>query len=342
MKEKKRNWIVLIALLACIGICTRVAGGLPGDLSALPPAIQSLYDAGWYSEAAEALQAAVAENPKDTSLHYWLGRCHFELHDFNHAISEWERTIALDPGRSEYHDWLGRAYGRKAEGEGRSKMASALSLARRTHHEFETAVQLDPKNTDAQRDLISFMADAPAELGGGEQHAMEQIKALAAVDPVEGALALADFYADRKKFEQADAQYQKILSSQPSRVDAYFEIADYYLARDDSDHLEQAIQAAAKLAPSDRRLSYYRGVALVLAKKDPAVAEKELRTYIATVPDNSEVPAHSSAYQWLGKLYENEKNPEFAVDAYSTALTLDPQNKAVQQALKRLQQNDNK
>jgi tetratricopeptide (TPR) repeat protein len=218
LKEKKRYWIVLITLLACIGICARVACGLPEDLGALPSAIESLYNAGSYSQAAEALQAAVAENPKDTSLHYWLGRCHFELHDFNHAISEWERTIALDPGRSEYHDWLGRAYGRKAEGEGRSKMASALSLARRTHHEFETAVQLDPKNTDAQRDLISFMADAPAELGGGEQHAMEQIKALSAVDPLEGALALADFYGDRKKFEQADAQYQKILLSQPNKV----------------------------------------------------------------------------------------------------------------------------
>ena len=337
MKEKKRYWIVFITLLACIGICARVACGLPGDLGALPSAIESLYNAGSYSQAAEALQAAIAQNPEDASLYYWLGRCHFELHDFNNATSEWERTVALDPGRSEYHDWLGRAYGRKAEGESHSKMASALSLARRTHHEFETAVQLDPKNIDAQRDLISFMVDAPAELGGGEQHVMEQIKALSAIDPVEGALALADFYADRKRFEQADAQYQKILSSQPNRVAAYFESADYYLARGDSDHLEQAVQAAAKLAPSDRRLSYYRGVALVLAKKDPAVAEKELRTYIATVPDNSEVPAHSSTYEWLGKLYENEKKPELAVDAYSTALRLDPKNKSAQQALKRLQ-----
>jgi tetratricopeptide (TPR) repeat protein len=166
---------------------------------------------------------------------------------------------------------------------------------------------------------------------------MRHFKALSAIDPVEAALALADFYADRKRFEQADAQYQKILSSQPNRVDAYFEIADYSLARDDSDHLEQAVQAAAKLVPSDRRLNYYRGAAMVLENKDWSVAEKELRTYVATVPDNSEVPAHSSAYQWLGKLYENEKKPELAVDAYRTALTLDPENKAVQQALKRLQ-----
>jgi tetratricopeptide (TPR) repeat protein len=331
------NRIALITLLGFIGICARATGAVPGNLGVLPPAIQSLYNAGSYSQAAGALEASVAQNPKDTSLYYWLGRCHFELHDFNHAISDWERTVALDPGRSEYHDWLGRAYGRKAEGEGRSKMASALSLARRTHHEFETAVQLDPNNIDAQRDLISFMADAPAELGGGEPHAMEQIKALSAVDPLEGALALADFYADRKKFEQADEQYQEILSSQPNRVDAYFEIANYYLARDDSDHLEQALQAAARLAPSDRRLSYYRGVTMVLENEDWSAAEKQLRAYIATVPDNSEVPAHSSAYQWLGKLYENENKPDLAVDAYSTALTLDPENKAVQQALKRLQ-----
>jgi tetratricopeptide (TPR) repeat protein len=80
----------------------------------------------------------------------------------------------------------------------------------------------------------------------------------------------------------------------------------------------------------------------VLENKDWSVAEKELRSYIATVPDNSEVPAHSSAYQWLGKLYENEKKPELAVDAYSTALTLDPKNKSARQALNRLPNNDKK
>jgi tetratricopeptide (TPR) repeat protein len=310
---------------------------LPERPDTLSPEIAALYHAGQYRRAGEALQTAIERNPQDASLHYWLGRSFFEIRDYSHAISIWEQATTLDPGRSEYHDWLGRACGRKADESSHSNMVSALSLARRTHHEFETAVRLDATNVHAQRDLIAFMANAPGSLGGGQGNALAQIRALSAVDPVEGALALADLYAVEKKFAQASAEYQKILASAPNRVDAYLEAADYYRDRGDSEHLEQAVEAAAKIASTDRRLSYYRGVALVLEKKDPAVAENDFRTYLNTVPDNSEVPAHSSAYEWLGKLYENEKRSDLAAEQYKAALALDPQNKALQEALKRLQ-----
>jgi tetratricopeptide (TPR) repeat protein len=216
-------------------------------------------------------------------------------------------------------------------------MASALSLARRTHDEFQTAVRLDATNVNAQRDLIAFMANAPANLGGGEKHALEQIRALSTVDPLEGELALADLYAVKKKFEQASEEYWKVLKSAPDRVDVDFEVADYYRDRGDSEHVEQAVEAAAKIDSSDRRLNYYRGVTLVLQKKDADVAEKDLRTYIDAVPDNSELPAYSSAYEWLGKLYENENKLDLAAEQYKAALALDPKSKTLHEALKRLQ-----
>jgi tetratricopeptide (TPR) repeat protein len=328
---------MVVAVLLAATLVARPVLALPTEFEALPPGIETLYNAGSYARAAEALEAAIAQSPKDASLYYWLGRCYFEIRDFNHSISAWERAVALDSGRSEYHDWLGRACGRKADESSHSNMAAALSLARRTHHEFEAAVRLDAANINAQRDLISFMANAPANLGGGEDRAMEQIHALSAVDPVEGELALADLYAVRKKFEQASDEYQEILKSAANRIGVYFEAADYYRDRGEAEHMEQAVEAAAKISSSDPWLSYYRGVALVLEKKDPAIAEKNLHTYIDTVPDNSEVPAHSSAYEWLGKLYEVEKKPELAAEQYKAALTLDPQNKALREALKKLQ-----
>lgn len=98
-------------------------------------------------------------------------------------------------------------------------MPAALPLARRAHHEFEVAVQLDGRNIKAQRDLIAFTANAPEALGGGEERALEQIRALSAVGATEGMLALADLHAVQKKFDQADAEYQKILASAPDRID---------------------------------------------------------------------------------------------------------------------------
>jgi tetratricopeptide (TPR) repeat protein len=323
------------ALLATL-LAARPARSLPAGLDPLPPSIETLYDAGLYSRAAETLQDAVERNPVDASLYYWLGRCFYEIRDFSRAISSFERAIALAPDRSEYHDWLGRACGRKADADSHSNMAGALSMARRTDHEFETAVRIDPKNIDAQRDLIEFMASAPSNLGGGEERAREQIQSLSAMDPVQGDLALADLYAVHRKFHQANEEYQRVLGSAPERIDAYFEVADYYRDREDAEHMEQAVEAAGKIAPPDRRLPYYRGVALVLEKKDAAVAEKDLRTYIDTVPDNSEVPAHSSAYEWLGKLYESEGQPGLAAEQFDAGLALDPQNKALREALKRV------
>jgi tetratricopeptide (TPR) repeat protein len=310
---------------------------LSEGLDSLPPDIETLYETGHYRRAAEALEAGVERNPQVASLHYWLGRCLFEIRDFTRSISSLEDATELASRLSAYHDWLGRACGRKADESSHSNMVSALSLARRTHHEFEIAVRLDATNIQAQRDLIAFMASAPGSLGGGEGHALEQIRALSAVDPVEGALALADLYAVEKKFEQANKEYQEILKSGPNRIDACLEVADYYRDQGDSQRMEQAVQAAAQIAPSDRRLSYYRGVALVLENKDSAVAKNDLRTYLNTVPDNSELPAHSSAYQWLGKAYENEKKLDLAAEQYQAALSLDPQNKALREALKRVQ-----
>ena len=330
-----RLFIVFGGLLLAM-TAAKLLSGLPPALDAVPPGAAALYNSGFYRGAIGALQTAVERTPNDASLYYWLGRCYFEVHDFDHSISSWQRAVALESGRSEYHDWLGRAYGRKAEQDSHSKMVSALSSARRTHHEFQVAVQLDPKNIDAQRDLIAFMASAPGDLGGGEQPALEQIKALSAIDPVEGTLALADFYAGRKKFEQASQEYRKAFASAGNRIAVDLEVADYYRDRGDGSNMEQAVQAAARAAPADGRLNYYRGVALVLQKKDPETAEKDLRTYIESVPDNSERPAHSSAYEYLGKLYESQGRPDLATEQYKTGLTLDPQNKSLREALKRL------
>jgi len=336
-REKVGRSILIVLAVWLAATSARPARALPQGLEALPPDIETLYEAGHYQRAAEALEAAVKRNPQVASLHYWLGRCFFEIRDFTHSISSLEDATELASRLSAYHDWLGRACGRKADESSHSNMVSALSLARRTHHEFEIAVRLDATNIQAQRDLIAFMASAPGSLGGGEANALVQIRALSAVDPVEGALALADLYAVEKKFEEANEEYQKILKSAPKRIGEYLEVADYYCDQGDSERMEQAVEAAAKIAPSDRRLSYYRGVALVLEKKDSAAAENDLRTYLNTVPDNSEVPAHSSAYEWLGKLYENEKKLDLAAEQYQAALTLDPQNKALREALKRVQ-----
>jgi tetratricopeptide (TPR) repeat protein len=303
----------------------------------LPADIERLYNGGLYRQAAEALTAAIQREPQESSLHYWLGRCFYELRDYNRAVSSLERAIALEPDRSDYHDWLGKSYGRKAEEASRFSPFSSISLAHKTRHEFETAVRLDANNLEAQRDLIRYLMNAPGIVGGSEPAAEQRVHALSAVNSIEGELAQAELLASRKKFDEANQQYRKVLNLKPERIGVYFEIAEYYRDRGDARQMSEAVEAGALLAPSDHRLDYYRGIALILGNRNQGEAEKDLHRYLDTVPDNDNVPSHSTTHEWLGKLYDEEGQLDRAAQEYRAALILDPHNKQASEALKALQ-----
>ncbi len=327
-----------------------VSGPLAASATAAPPAqalpaaqaaqgqsspdVERLYNAGLYQQAVKVLHAGIANNPKDAALHDALGRCFYQLGDYSHAIASLEDAVELDPSRSEYHDWLGKAYGRKAE---ESNPFSALSLARKAHREFTEAVRLNPSNLGAQRDLIRYLLNSPGIAGGGAERADEQIQALAVVDGVEGALARAEADVTRKKFEMADQEYGKLLEASHRRIGVDFEIAEYYRDRGDGKRMEQAVAKAAALDPSDIRLNYYRGVALVIEQQDAGKAEQQLRAYLDAAPDNSELPPRASAREWLGRLYEQEHKLDSAAEQYRAALALDPRNKTLHEELKRVE-----
>jgi tetratricopeptide (TPR) repeat protein len=327
--------LFLIAAFSAAWVMTTPAC-LSATVPDLPPDIARFYDGGLYRQATEALDSAIGRQPRESSLHFWQGRCFFELRDYNKAISSLERAIALEPDRSDYHYWLGKSYGRKAEETSRFTPFSAFSLAHKTHREFETAVQLDENNLEAQRDLIRYLMTAPGIAGGSEEVAEQRIHALAAVDSAEASLAQAGLFASRRKFDEADQEYRKILDSKPDRIGVYFEIAEYYRDRSDAAQMAGATETGALLAPSDRRLDYYRGIVLVL-RNEPMEAEKNLSRYLDTVPDNDNVPSHSSAHEWLGRLYEDEGHLDRAEQEYHAALTLDPHNKQARDALKAVQ-----
>ena len=134
-------------------------------------------------------------------------------------------------------------------------------------------MRLDENDLEAQRDLIRYLLTAPGIVGGSEGAAEQRIHALTAVDPTEAALAQADLFASRKKFDAADGEYRKILNMKPHRIGVYFEIAEYYRDRGDAARMSEAIEAGAPLAPADHRLDYYRGIVLVLGNRSPAEAE---------------------------------------------------------------------
>lgn len=293
--------------------------------------VQQQFDAGNYASAMNTLRALVSQSPGNAVVHYWLGRCYYEMRDYSNAVSELEKATQLDPNSSAYHDWLGRAYGEEAARE------KSFLLARRVKKEFQAAVQDNGSNIDARRDLEEYLLQAPWIVGGSKDDALAQVNAIAQVSPVDGHLAKADYESALGKSDLAVEEYNAALSLKPQSIDPYFEVANYYGLQGKGTEVSALVEQAALVSPKDPRLPFYRGVYHILNGTDLSLAEENLKSYIASSPERSNWPSHSMARYWLGQLYEKQGNKMAAAEQYREALSLDPDDREAKRALGQLE-----
>jgi cytochrome c-type biogenesis protein CcmH/NrfG len=302
-----------------------LSGVLLAGLAVAPPAAandpvaaaRQQFDACQFEQAARTLHDALAQNPRDAGLYYWLGRVHYATRNVDQAVFHAERAVRLEPRNAEYHYWLGRAYGRKATRD------RSFGLARRTRSAFEEAVRLDPNHWAAQRAVIDFYLEAPFIVGGGKGKARRQIEDLLARNPAQGHLAQADYWLAENKPEAAAAEYLGVLEVKDAGVDSYLEAARYFLKREDASHTLAAAEAAARVAASDARVAFYRAAASVLSGQRPAEAEQQLKAFLGKALPCANQPSPAEAHEWLGRVYQRLGNCPRAAEEYRRALQLD-------------------
>jgi tetratricopeptide (TPR) repeat protein len=302
----------------------------PGARDAVAIA-QDQFNRGDYREAIATLSAALTIDAHDARLFHLRSRSYLEQKDYGNAVADAERAASERPDNSEYQRWLGRAYGAEAE------QTRSYSLAKKVRRAFEEAVRLEPSNVAARRDLLEYYLDAPWILGGSRDKAEKQVEAIAAIDPVAGYLGRAISSRHDKKFDEAEADYQRVLDLRPGGIEPYLEVADFYEARGNGPKVARAIEQAARIDPADPRLSYYKGLALVLANENPSEADRLLRQYLTTAPARSDWPSHAAVHDWLGRLNEQTGNKKLAADEYRAALALDPDLDRAREALRRIE-----
>ena len=291
------------------------------------------YEASDYAKAILELQGAAAKEPQNGDVQLLLAKSYLELQERDPAIKSAEKAVAIDPQNSTYHEWLGRAYGEKAD---HTTWFSAISLAKKTRKEFETAVQLDGRNYSARQALIEFDCSAPGLVGGGEDKALPQIKQLAEMNAAEGHFAAGNCRRQKKDFAVADEEFAKALESHPKSAELIYDIGDYAVKRSQPEWLLAVADTGERVAPGDPRGKFYRGVALVLKRENLEEAERLLREYAKKAPKRSGYPRPAAVHAWLGRLFEDQNMMEEAAMEFEIALNLDPKNKMAQEALKRL------
>jgi tetratricopeptide (TPR) repeat protein len=291
------------------------------------------YEGSDYLKAITEFEAAAVKEPQNGEIQLLLTKSYLELQERDAAIASAEKAVAIDPQSSVYHEWLGRAYGEKAD---HASMFSAPGLARKTHREFEIAVQLDERNFSARQALIEFDCAAPGLVGGGEEKAKPEIEKLRSMDISEWHYALGNCRRQKKDFADADAEFKLALESHPKSPELIFDIGDYAVKRSQADRLIQVAELGGQVAPSDAREMFYQAVGMILSNVKLEQAERLLREYLQRAPRRSGFPRYATAHEWLGRLEENKGEKELAAKEYQAALQLDPKNKGARESLKRL------
>lgn len=313
-------------LVAPLGAATPSSGAAAALVSA-----RQQFQAGHFADAAAALQSAIRVDSASADLYFWLGRSYYELGNYDQAAQQMEKAVHLDGQNSDFHLWLARTYGRLADSH------HSFWMGIRARKQFQKAVELGPQNIPARRDLAEFYTEAPWIVGGSKDDARAQIAAITHLDPIQGALAQAEFDRQTGNLTAAEAEYQQVLSERPTTLLEYYELADHFAARNDADSLRRAVDGAVQIAPGDPRLVYYRAVILAIDGVHLSQAENDLKEYLAGNVDRTGYPLHSDALTWLGNVYEKMGRRLDAAEQYRAALAINPDSSFAKKSLKRLE-----
>lgn len=277
---------------------------------------KELLSSGRVDEAIRTLEQQVGGAAPDAESYNLLCRAYFMMDEWDRGIAACERAIALDPQKSLYHLWLGRIYGEKAD---RAGFVSAAGLAKKVRTEFEHAVELDPKNSEARADLAEFYMEAPSIVGGGKDKARAQAEALAGFNP-----ALADYVTARiaekdKDKATAERAYRAAIETSHGTAQAWLHLAQFLAHNKRLDEMALALHTLES-SPIDRPEVLMDGASLMFRiGDDSAMAVRLLRRYLTSPVE--EGPAFK-AHDLLGQALEKQGDRRAAAEEYRAALAL--------------------
>lgn len=231
---------------------------------------------------------------REAEVHHLRCRVLYSLERWNEAVDECEEAVKLNGSQSNYHLWLGRALGEKAD---RASFLSAYGLAKRVRSEFETAVQLDPRNAEALADLGEFYYSAPGAVGGGSGKAENIAAQLDKVDPARAHELRARIAAEQKDYATAEKEFRQAIAVSAHPAFQWMTLAGFYRGRSEWTEMETAIHSGLSAFERDKHsaVALYNGASvLTRANRDPQQAEKMLETYLASTYKTEEAPAFAA------------------------------------------------
>ncbi|MDQ1472766.1 MAG: hypothetical protein QOJ99_4246 [Bryobacterales bacterium] len=227
-----------------------------------------------------------------------LGRCYLMQADSKKAVEALEKAVALDPKNSDTLTWLGRAEGRRAE---TAVALGAVSHANKARAALEKAVQLDPRNKEALDDLFDYYIQAPGFMGGGFDKAAALLPLIAKVNPAEAQFAQGRMAEQKKDFETAEAHFRRTVELAPHSVGRLLDLAQFLAKRGRTNESEKVYEQACRLEPGAPRVLFARAQIWIQSKRNLTEAREILQKYLSLKNLTPDDPSRSEALQLLKK-----------------------------------------
>jgi tetratricopeptide (TPR) repeat protein len=293
-----------------------------------------LYEYGKFGQAVDSLLAKIKSSPEDAEMRLWLGKSYYKMRRWDDAVREFEAAVRLDPNNGTYHLWLGRACGQKAS---HVSFFSAFSWAKRVAKEFQEAERLAPDDIDVRFDLLDYYLSAPGIVGGSRDKAEAEVNAMARISPNSGFLARAEMLQKDKKWDQARAELERAVQAYPAEAGRYEDLADFLFQRQDYVAAESFAQKALAISPLQPKSRLIRAASFVKLGKSLPEAEGILKQ-ISAGPLKDEDPSFEEVYYWLGEAYLRQGKRQNAIQAFTAALSFNPEFDMAKDAMRQARQ----
>ena len=235
---------------------------------------------------------------KDAAVYELIGRNHYMLADYKKATDALEKALAGDPRNSAIALWTGRAFGRRAE---TSSILTAPGLASKARQYFEKAVQLNPRNLEALTDLFEYYLEAPGFLGGGLDKAEATSAQISEIDAAEGYWTRAKLDEKRKQFHGAEDQLRRAVAAAPQQIGRLMDLARFLAKHGRVQESDQNLANAEQINPDSPKLWYTKADLYIQQKRNLDVAKDLLQRYLTSTltPDD---PPRSEAEKLLKQI----------------------------------------
>ena len=243
-----------------------------------------LIEAGHWKRARAIVEERYRRKSADALTCFLLSQIRSAFGDRQSPLPLAERAVALDGQTARYHRQLAEVLGVTAQ---HSNWMQQLLLARRFRKELDTALALDARDVQAQRDLLEFYLLAPGVAGGDAHKAGATADRIAAADATAGWLARARVAAFGKHPAEEESDLRRAVEGAPGNYKARIELARFYLASKPPRLEQSALEARQAILLDRSRVDGYSILAAVNAERGNWAALDQLLTAGAeAVPDD--------------------------------------------------------